>query len=141
MQEIIIDGVNVSECRYINKETPTDYSGCGQICYKTPCEYKIEYLKQEIQDLEDLASFKEERIKELQQENSDLKKYIERMDKPEIQVIDGKIALDNIKYKQALEDVKEIINFRFKTPYMTFGYKEYGKLIKDIEKVINEVLK
>ena len=50
----------------------------------------------------------EERIRELQQENSDFKKYTERMDKPKVQVIDGEIALDNIKYKQALEDVREI---------------------------------
>ena len=44
------------------------------------------------------------------------------------------------KYKKALEEIKEIIEFRFKTAYMTFGLKETDKIIEDIEKIANEVL-
>lgn len=44
------------------------------------------------------------------------------------------------KYKQTLQEIKEIIDFRFKTSYMTFGYKEYDKLIEDIDKIVNEVI-
>ena len=45
------------------------------------------------------------------------------------------------KYKRALNDIQELINFRFRTAYMTFGFKEYDKIIEDIEKIIKEVLK
>lgn len=41
---------------------------------------------------------------------------------------------------QALEDIRDIIDSRFKTAYMTFGYKEYDKLIEDIDKIVNEVI-
>lgn len=44
------------------------------------------------------------------------------------------------KYKQALKEIKEIIEFRFKTAYMTLGLKETDKIIEDIEKIVSEVL-
>ena len=44
------------------------------------------------------------------------------------------------KAEKALQEIKEIIDFRFKTSYMTFGYKEYDKLIEDIDKIVNEII-
>lgn len=50
-------------------------------------------------------------IAKLETENSDLKKYIERMDKPEIKTIDSEIFLENTKLKQALENLISEIKF------------------------------
>ena len=74
-----------------------------------------------------------EKYEKLKAENEGLKIKHQRYRECSIQF--------NQKLKQALEDIREIINFRFKTPYMKLGLKETDKIIEDIEKKINEVLK
>lgn len=95
-------------------------------------------------------------VENLAKENAELKAENERL-KEEIETRDNLIdhfrdeALyratianeyqkDKTKLEQTLQEIKEIIDFRFKTSYMTFGYKEYDKLIEDIDKIVNEVI-
>ena len=68
------------------------------------------------------------KIAELEKENAELKEALKTL-----------AAGLNIR-QQTLQEIKEIIDFRFKTSYMTFGYKEYDKLIEDIDKIVNEVI-
>ena len=69
-------------------------------------------------------------------ENEDLRKYIEKMDKPKIEVVDSDIAIKNIKFKQALEEIREILK-----PYLTDCQGWLCEAIDETLKKINEVLK
>ena len=87
----------------------------------------------------------DKKFKNLQKEKEELKKYHKGfvancrycdewyMDKCNY------IKKEN-KYRQALEEIRGIIEFRFKTAYMTLGLKETDKIIEDIEKIANEVM-
>ena len=97
-KEIIINGVNVSECKhlYIPQET--------KICQCLICETgEFVQCKRESN-----CYFKQ--LKRLQQENEDLKTYIQKMDKPEIKTIDGEIALKNIELQQENKKIKKQYN-------------------------------
>ena len=66
--------------------------------YKCPhCYYYMwegkEFYECEFQD----------KVSKLEQENTDLKKYIERMDKPVVKVVDIDIALENAELKAEKE--------------------------------------
>lgn len=84
-EEITIDGVDVAGCVRLQDDKMSCDLG-GDCKGWDNCYYK--------------------QLKRLQQENADLKKYIERMDEPELQVIDADIALENAELK-AYKDVNE----------------------------------
>ena len=130
-EEIIIDGVNVAECCCYNKD---DEPYCCELytneCEAQNCYFKqLQRLKQENEALKKAKSIPipfidETLVKESKQENEKLKE----------------IEQDYVNFKIAIADIKNIIEFRFKTAYMTFGLEETRKIIKDIEKIVNEVL-
>lgn len=154
---IIIDGVDVSECEYCiiaGAEFPEcrirlanfEIKCEGYNCYFKQLQRlraENEQLKEEVADLEDLAKFKTQRIEELQ-------KYIEKMDKPKIEVVDSDIAIENIKLKQALEEIRDTVKLVCKDLCNYCDWQntdscepnEYncGEFIK-IKDKINEVLK
>lgn len=112
MSEIIINGVDVSECRYFNKET--DYSGCGQICKNTPCEYKLQRLKAENESLKSLLDFE--------------------VQKREV------LGDENVKLTFALEEIKIIAGNRFVSG-LNEEADCYNNDMEMIETKINEALK
>ena len=90
--------------------------------------------------------YSEEEYKLLQQENEDLKNYIQKMDKPEIKTIDSEIALKNIELQQENEKLinqtlKEIKKLSDKiTNSEDLLLWEVYELIEKISDKINEVL-
>lgn len=69
--EVIIDGVDVSNCVMLNDDNPENgLSECGYICKGTSCKYKSKILKQELKaktlECKKLKSALEETIKVLQ---------------------------------------------------------------------------
>lgn len=118
-EEIIIDGVNVAGCNYLDLFTERDEILCrfyvGSCESNDNCYYKqLQRLKQENEvlierDKERLTTLGKENL-ELKQENEELKKQIES-DKGLI-TVGGKqqyeltLAYDN--YRSALEEIREI---------------------------------
>ena len=95
-KEVIIDGVDVAGCVQLIEE-PFYPCGLGGECEGWDnCYYK--------------------QLKRLEQENADLKKYIERMDKPVVEVIDADIALENTELKAENEQLKALCD-TYKTCY------------------------
>jgi len=114
-----INGIDVSECPHYDKVAGCFHTLEGK-CIKDKCSiYKL-ILKNQY----------------LQEENEELKKQLE-FSRTHKATLDA----ERIKYKQALEEIEEIIEFCFKTAYMAFELKESNKIIEDIEKIVNEVLK
>lgn len=74
-------------------------------------------------------------IKRLQEENEELKETNKSIAKDYIDVFG-----DYQKYKRALEEIKEIIEFCFKAAYLAYRLEGSNKIIEDIEKIVNEVL-
>ncbi len=120
MDKVIIDGVDVSGCvrlaiDNISCDLGGECKGWGNCYYK-----QLKRLEQENERLKD----------ELRVAQMNRMTMFEKLD----------IVNEKDTYKQALQEIREIIDFRFKTAYMTFGYKEYDKLIEDIDKIVNEVI-
>lgn len=85
-----INGIDVSECPLYDKKTGCYHTFNGE-CVKDSCavyKWLLEY-------------------KRLQEENEELKTYIQKMDKPEIKTIDSEIALKNIELQKENEELKE----------------------------------
>lgn len=137
-KEIYIDGVDVSGCDcYCDGKCLCEYNEINRkiiryySCNKFPnCYYKqlkakeqeCERLKKIIDEAKnsklDLKSFLvgeaiqneyEQQLDQLKAENEGLKKIIERLDVPKHEVIDMDIALENEKLKQALTEIKPIL--------------------------------
>ena len=84
------------------------------------------------------------KIEKLEQENKELKAIIERLGRPKLEIIDGDIAIQNLKYKQALEEIREMLEtcLKFTTCEKCKFYKKCNKDIEEcIITMINEVLK
>ena len=90
-KEPIINGIDVSECSYYNKDNEPY---CCEV-WDNECEAQNCYFKQ---------------LKRLQEENEELKTYIQKMDKPEIKTIDSEIVLKNIELQQENEKIKKQYN-------------------------------
>lgn len=143
MDKVIIDKVDVSECDSYthNHNELMPYGGvkvtehyCWHInsnCDGENCDYK------EIKRLQAESERLKARLRPLEDS------YFNGLSSIEIAELAKKsirITAENRKLEYALQEIKEIIDFRFKTSYMTFGYKEYDKLIEDIDKIVNEVI-
>lgn len=124
-EEIIIDGVNVKDCRYhrMNNQmamcTACNSGKGSPYCeYEKDCYYKqLQRLKQENKDLKkQIESDKGlitvggkqqyeylQRIDELEQENKELKEYSQRMENQR-----ENYYKEWKKYRSALEEIKEI---------------------------------
>ena len=113
MNEEIINDVDVQFCQYFNDK--------NKKC--RTCSY-VENVKYTSYKCEQDKNCYYKQLRRLKQENEKLKE----------------IEQDYVNFKIAIADIKNIIEFRFKTPYMTFGLEETRKIVKDIEKIVNEVL-
>lgn len=151
-EEIIIDGVNVGECSYYNKENKPY---CCEIwdneCEAQNCYYK-QYLclKQELQKYKDmeakgLEEFKDvggcwgcglklqlnrdiEDIKQLKQENEKLKERNKKLE------LAHKYTCSEKLYKHALEEIREITKELKQTKI------PFCEIEEKIQNIINEVL-
>lgn len=138
-EEIIIDGVNVAECDYFEDthEEPDNLNGGYYIQH---CYCGLQGDNYCICNKNHNCYFKQ--LQRLKQENEELKKYIERMDKPRIEVIDGDVIIQNVKFRQALEEIREMAKYDCKrecsndSKHCTIE----SCLEKRIERLINEVL-
>lgn len=158
----IIDGVDVSGCEFL------DGNYCKLCDMRAALDELIVHRQYCDRTVNNSCYYKQ--LQRLKASNNNLKLQIETYNLPEVQkaLTDWRTGeldlqanklkkleaeneqlkheLDNAPlgvldiYKQALQEIREIINFRFKTSYMTFGYKKYDKLIKDIYKIVNEVI-
>ena len=90
-KQIIIDGVNVAECRYFISEG--DFNNCGHICKGTECKYKRLWYKKQLKRKE----------QECEQEKT-LKEMYFTYYKAKHSDIDGKF----FRYKRVLTEIKYI---------------------------------
>ena len=142
-EEIIIDGCNVKDCRRrIGKNSYCRY-------YKRPCadnNYNCVWkqnlrLKQENEELGKIIDSKNGTIATLANIRDDLKQENEKL-KEKVKELDAMTGIFSArlasKYKQALEEIKNII--------LTYESKEWNCFndmdikLEEISKVINEVL-
>lgn len=132
----IINSIDVSECEFYNNYECEAYrheywepqDNTKDMCkWHENCYFKqLKRLQEEL----DFMIGSGEILEKLQKENEELKKY---------QYTQEYLQSEIGKRQKALEEIREIIEFRFKTAYMTFGLKETNKIIEDIEKIANEV--
>ena len=95
-KQMIIDGVDVTKCRYFTSEW--DFSNCGHICKGTECKYKRLWYKKQLKRKEqELEPFKDDYFKNLDT------KTIAELAKKSIRLTAEYCKLDNI-----LRDIKEI---------------------------------
>jgi len=120
-KETIINGIDVSEeIRYCNNcsNLGLDFKARKFYC-------SLSHRPDELPEVLSCNEFSTNcYIKRLQEENKELKEQEQ----------------EYVNFRVALGDIKNIIEFRFKTAYMTLGLKETDKIIEDIEKIVNEVL-
>ena len=90
----------VENCEYYNPKTKK----C-RIFREPECGIKLTSFK-----CEDDHDCYYKRLGKNIEENIDLKKYIEKMDKPEIKTIDAEVAMENIRLKQCLQEIREIVS-------------------------------
>ena len=109
-EQIIINDIDVSECNFRLERNGKQKCEC---CHATGFGV--------ICDCEKWQNCYFKQLKRLEEENKELKEQY-------------------VNFRVALGDIKNIIKFRFKTAYMTFGLKETRKIIEDIEKIVSEVL-
>lgn len=151
----IIDGVDVSGCRFLD-----EYEHCG-IC-KELCEGHCLIMQDiECKTYEDCHY---RQLKRLEAENAKLKeelnhyKEMEAKGLEEFKDVGGcwgcglqlqlnqdiedlkKCDLENVKLKQALKEIKSIIDNDFINRYMELSFNEYDDILEQIEKIC-EVLK
>lgn len=82
----------------------------------------------------------------LQEENEELKTYIQKMDKPEIKTIDSEIALKNIELQQENEELKteneqlkKSCLVMPKVKQLAVPIEKYEKLYKALEEIRKEI--
>ena len=117
-EEIIIDGVNVEDCSYYNKD---NYPYCCEV-WDNECEAQNCYYKQ---------------LQRLQQENADLKKCIERMNEP---VVDMDIALDYAELKAENEAYKSSIVANLDRK-ISKRYVQLLQTLQEIKEIAEEISK
>lgn len=120
MSEIIINGIDVSECRYLNKVVNEElYCNIDEEHLYTCSSDENCYFKQ---------------LKGLQEENKELKKQLE-FSRTHKAVLDA----ERIKYKQALEEIKNIaeLDVCYNAKLDKYTFNTYAQRILD---TINEVL-
>lgn len=128
---IIIDGIDVSECKFFQTINREDYDvEIDNCCCETyvPCssEYKHNcYYKQ--------LKRKEQECEELKAQLKQVKYLHEVQDE---KLID-ELATENKKYEQALDEIAELIN-RLKNRTPLFEMDEIAKDIIEIEKIISK---
>lgn len=127
-KQIIINGVNVAECRYFISKW--DFNNCGHICKGTECKYKRLWYKKQLklkeQECEELRNrsdewmskceqetklreFVNEQLDQLKAENEKLKKQVCGL-RPELKgLIDDTCCKYNIEVKTYHEKIVEII--------------------------------
>lgn len=75
----------------------------------------------------------------LKKENEELKTYIQKMDKPEIKTIDSEIALKNIELQQKNEELKNTPRLELDTSYIRKKELEsikYKQALEEIRQVV-----
>ena len=68
-EKTVVDGVDVSGCRYYSAEHKLDFSNCGHICEGTECKYKRLWYKKQLKR-------KEQECEELKEEQDEIKKFL-----------------------------------------------------------------
>lgn len=115
-KQTIIDGVNVTECRYFISEW--DFNNCGHICKGTECKYKRLWYKKQLkrkeQECKRLKFNNDYQVAVLETTIDNLKTELEQEQtlkemyftyyKAKHGDIEGKF----FSYKQALTEIKEI---------------------------------
>ena len=119
--------IDVRECEYYGETLNLCTSSCANTyyykCEKNPnCYYKqLKRLEQENQELGKIIECKNGTIASLVQIRDELKQ-------------------ENKKLKEALEEIKNIIDNDFTKRYMELSFNEYDAILEQIEKIC-EVLK
>lgn len=160
-KEIIIDGVDISECSYAitpkrqcpNKPMPyakeTSCIGCKEhntklnFCKNNPdCYYKqLKRLERQYEDVLKLAKenadSNEYCLQELEQENEKLKEEITKLSDPRYQISKVNEGYYNRMntYKQALQEIREICKNSH-----TSASEDYYRTADKIQAKINEVI-
>lgn len=134
-EEIIIDGVDVSECKYEYRgyctidfeKLNTKMLGC-KLCEDNPnC-----YFKQ--------LKCKEQECKELKKEKAEIKKYLGTLDKTIIQRLEelkefkDELKISEYNYKQALDSIEKIARESdiYKSDFEDYGYRNITSNILNI---------
>jgi predicted RNase H-like nuclease (RuvC/YqgF family) len=127
MSETIINGIDVSECEhhYTNPVNGTIYHGCAIYEQVNELGYSQDTLCEQNPD----CYFKQ--LKRLQEENEELKKRCEELDKM-TGIFSARLAK---KYKQALEEIRDIAK------YSIMHNSNLNSNYQIILQKINEVLK
>ena len=120
-EQIMIDGVNVGGCKYLNTFSDCDgyhyYCDLADDIKNEYCEYyKDCYFKQlarKTQECEELISEKDfylQKIEVLDQECEELKKQLETSEEWRIKAegLNEKLELKNTRYRKALEEIEKI---------------------------------
>ena len=122
-KQIIIDGVDVSGCKYVNTQHPKlDWSNCGHICKDTECKYKRlwwkkQYIRKEQECVELKKQYncyacgtcngKEDYIN-LERHHIGLRKSFDELHKQLDQLkADREAALKQLEFVRTLNTVKE----------------------------------
>ncbi len=129
-KEIIIDGVNVAECEHLIPKKDIKWCECSAYC--SPYPECVSY---------DLCKGKNCYFKQLQRLKAGNEKWLKQYDL--LQEDRVKLWTDNTKYKQALEEIREMINIcmEFKTCEKCKFYKECDSSFEDYILIkIEEVL-
>lgn len=128
-KQIIIDGVDVSGCKYCLKMTKYRCTIQRDV-YKCLCEENPNcYYKQ--------FKRKEHECEELRKEKAEIKKYLGISDKTiiqrleELQEFKDKLKISEYKYKQALDEIEKYLDAQQKY----FDGEDYHNLLD----IINEV--
>lgn len=115
-EKIIVDGVDVSGCRYYSAEHKLDFSNCGHICEGTECKYKRLWYKKQLkrkeQECEELKKLKDEVYKENKRIRKLLaleKPLIETLSNIDIIVAKFRSNQKEDKYINIFEDIKRVV--------------------------------
>ena len=131
-KEIIIDGIDVSECDFLWKEKlPKKVCNNGNLdcnCNSNPnCDFK--QLKR-----------KERECEELINEKAEIKKYLGISDKTiiqrleELQEFKDKLKISEYNYKQALDEIEKIVS----ADYYDDSWGTLAIKIDSIKEIINK---
>ena len=106
-EEIIIDGINVAGCKFVESNIQTTLCRIGAItqrCKENNCYYKqLQRLKQENEDLKIYIESNKQQVEEVEvlvMDNNRLQQEVENLK--------DVIYYDVEKYRSALEEIKEI---------------------------------